>query len=68
MQQRRNISDHVKSAITAQIRQEVDAQIQDHIPVSLAQQVKDSKTQLEEIKLSLKNSLVIYMPRPRKFA
>ena len=42
--------------ITEQVKVQVDAQLKEHIPVSLRQQLDDTKQQLKEVKISLQNS------------
>lgn len=49
----------MRREIVDQVKDQVDLQIQEHIPVSLEQQAKDSKQQITEIKISLENSSVI---------
>ncbi|KAF9526643.1 hypothetical protein CPB83DRAFT_857554 [Crepidotus variabilis] len=48
--------DLVRDAVINQVREEVDEQIGDHMPVSLKEQAVESKRQLEEIRVSLHNS------------
>lgn len=46
-----------------QVKQEVSAQIIEHLPISLQEQAEQSKRQLNDVKLSLINSYVLlYLP------
>lgn len=49
-------ADLIKEEVTAQVREQVDLQITEHLPESLQQQVNETKRQVEGIKVSLKNS------------
>jgi len=50
------IKEQVKTEITLQVSKQVTAQIKDHLPVSLDDQVADSKKQFEVVRHSLINS------------
>lgn len=53
---RPHIKEQVKAEITLQVSKQVAAQIKDHLPVSLEDQVADSKRQFEVVRHSLINS------------
>ncbi|KAK7057526.1 hypothetical protein R3P38DRAFT_2497994 [Favolaschia claudopus] len=51
-----DILEYIKAEISAQVKQQVDLHIQDHIPISLKEQSQANKAQLREAKTSLINS------------
>ncbi|CAA7259021.1 unnamed protein product [Cyclocybe aegerita] len=53
---RGKIADLIREEAMIQVREQVDGQIREHIPVSLEDQVKETKRQLQEVQISLKNS------------
>ena len=53
---RPQIKEQIKTEITLQVSQQVTVQIKDHLPVSLEDQVADSKKQFEVVRHSLINS------------
>jgi hypothetical protein len=48
----------VREEAAKMVEEEVNEHIKDHLPVSLKEQAEESTKQLEEIRISLKNSLV----------
>jgi len=50
------IQEQIQTEITLQVTKQVTAQIKDHLPVSLEDQVADSKRQFEVVRHSLINS------------
>jgi hypothetical protein len=56
MSNRDHIRDSIKTEVAIQAKQEVDIQLQDHIPFSLTQQLVDSKKQIADIRVALENS------------
>jgi len=55
---REQIQEQVKAEVLKQVTQQVEVQINDHLPVTLQQQLTESKKQLSEVRDSLINSYV----------
>ncbi|KAG5639474.1 hypothetical protein H0H81_001596 [Sphagnurus paluster] len=53
---RDDISAKIREEVALQVKQQVDEQIQDHIPIPLAQQSLENKRQISDIRVTLANS------------
>ena len=50
------LKEAIKSQITLQVSSQIAVQIKEHLPVTLEDQLRESKVQYEEVKVSLMNS------------
>jgi len=53
---RPDIKSNIQAEIVRKVKEEVDLQFKDHVPISLEQQLEETEKQLQEVKISFKNS------------
>ncbi|KAK7473063.1 hypothetical protein VKT23_001166 [Stygiomarasmius scandens] len=51
-----DIKSNIQAEIVRKVKEEVDLQFKDHVPISLEQQLEETEKQLQEVKISFKNS------------
>lgn len=61
---RSHIQEEIRRELVAQVKEQVRAQIAEHMPVSLQEQARESKSQLFEVKHALMNSYVLFWAVP----
>jgi hypothetical protein len=54
--ERSRAPDWIRDEVSRQVKEQVDIQLSEHLPETLQQQADESKRQVDEIRISLRNS------------
>ena len=56
---RDQIAEQMKLEVAKEVKEQMDAQMQEHLPVPLSEQAEESRRQIVEVKHALQNSYVL---------